>query len=669
MPGDSFYVTTPIYYVNGLPHIGHAYTSIVADAAARWQRLKGRPTRFLTGTDEHGQKVLEAAQARGLSPKDHVDALVVVWKATMDRLQIRYDRFIRTTDPDHEALVRRVLQQLWDAGEIYQDAYEGWYHVRDEVFVTDKDRTERLANGAGEDEFRRITETNYFFRMSKYQTALLDHIEANPDFIQPDNRRNEVKGFLRQPLGDLCISRPKSRMGWGIELPFDADFVCYVWFDALLNYVTGTGYPEDGWEQWWPVDYHLIGKDILTTHAVYWTTMLLALDIPLPEHLFAHGWWVSGDGEKMSKSAGNTIDIALLCDAFGVDAARYFFLREIRLGADGAFSYEGFLTRYNADLANDLGNLAHRALSMTTRWIGPQVPERDAADRQLSDLASATVRAVDGHFDALRFKEALEALWELVKAGNKHIDTTEPWAMNKAGDEAGLARVMRDVLEVCAVAAILLQPVMPTKAAELLAKVGLTPEAAWAKLAQLLAGGDGLGVLAAGAPIELGDPLFPRFRQMPEAIAALFAPEETVESEEIALPELEWIEYPGLRQAPAEGGARDRGHRSPQRRQAVGDEGRGGRSSPPHDLCRDQVGLRSGGSGGPHRGRGRQPQAPQAARDPERGHDSSRRGGRPWWTWSPWPPTPATPCADRLTYRERGWRPLPNPLRPLRLSL
>lgn len=546
MPGDTFYITTPIYYLNGLPHIGHAYTTIVADAAARWQRLKGREVRFMTGTDEHGQKVLEAAEALGLSPQAHTDQLVQRWKATFERLNIQHDRFIRTTDADHVALVTEVLRQLHERGEIYRGDYEGWYLVKDEVFVTDKEREERIASGElAEDHFRRITESNYFFRMSNHRQALLDHIEANPDFIQPENRRNEVLGFLRKDLGDLCISRPRSRMSWGIELPFDPDFVCYVWVDALLNYLTGTGFQANGDEaylKWWPVDYHLIGKDILTTHAVYWTTMLFALGVQQPQHIFAHGWWVSNDGAKMSKSTGNVIDVGLLCDAFGVDAARYFFLREIRFGADGGFSYDGFLSRYNTDLANDLGNLAHRALSMTTKWIGAAVPPRAAPDTSLRTIAANAIAAFDRHMGALQPKEALEALWELVRAGNKHVEDSEPWALNKRGESEALAAVMRDVLEICAVAGLLLQPVMPDKAAELLRKVGLgTPGD---HLSALLSGDRVLDLLEPGAALEIGDPLFPRFREMPEAIASLFAPEETVDEADIPLPDLEWIEYP-----------------------------------------------------------------------------------------------------------------------------
>jgi methionyl-tRNA synthetase len=556
---DTFSITTPIYYLNGTPHIGHAYTTIAADAAARWQRMRGRDVRFLTGTDEHGQKVLEAAQQAGRDPKAHCDELVVVWKAMMERFDIAYDRFIRTTDADHEALVQAALQQLFDAGEIYRDEYRGWYLVKDEVFVTDKEREERIASGElTEAHFRMFEETNWFFRMSKYQQRLLDAIADDATLIQPENRRNEVLGFLSKPLGDLCISRPKSRMGWGIELPFDRDYVCYVWFDALLNYVTGLKgdlAPAPG--RHWPATWQLLGKDILTTHAVYWTTMLMALGVPLPKHLFAHGWWVSADGQKMSKSVGNVIDVDLLADGFGVDATRAFLLREIRFGADGQFSYRGFLERYNADLANDLGNLAHRALSMTDKWLGGVVPERTQADAALAQRAGRTVEAVAGGFESLQFKEALDAAFELVRAGNKYVDTRAPWALNKSGQREALQAAMRDVLEVCATTAALLLPVMPRKMAELLGRLGATEDDARGWLAAWVTGERHLDVLTAGRALTVGDPLFPRLAELPPAIAALFAPapepsgastpsEGAPMSEtdgEIALPELEWIEY------------------------------------------------------------------------------------------------------------------------------
>lgn len=529
------YVTTPIYYVNGLPHIGHAYTTIVADAYARWNRARGRRVFFLTGTDEHGQKVLQKAESRGMTAQAHVDDMVTHWRAMWERLEIDFDRFIRTTEPDHEAVVQAVLQRLHDDGLIVKKDYEGWYHVDDEIFVTDKDVEAGLYD---ESELQRITESNYWFVMSRYQDQLLAHLESHPEFIQPESRMNEVKGFLRKPLGDLCISRPRARMSWGIELPFDSDYVCYVWFDALLNYLTGIGYHPDpakagDWTTWWPATVQLLGKDILTTHAVYWSTMLMGMGVPLAKQLISHGWWVSADGSKMSKRDGNAIDIGLLIDGFGADAARFYFLREKSLGGDGKFSYEGFLTRYNADLANDLGNLAHRGLSMTKNWIGgvvPSVGEATDLETQLRQQAARSVMAFAKGMDELDFHLALAGLWDLVKAGNKYVDTTQPWALNKKGDTARLATVMRHVLEVCLIAGACLLPVMPAKATELLGKLGVSradAEALLHGLPERAAGGElPMADLRTGAAVDPGDPLFPRIRDLPPAIAALFTTDE-----------------------------------------------------------------------------------------------------------------------------------------------
>lgn len=523
---QTYYITTPIYYVNGLPHIGHAYTTIAADVATRYMRQKGRFVRFLTGTDEHGQKVMEKATQRGMSPKAHCDDMVVHWKEMWSKLDIQYDHFIRTTDPHHMQGVSQVLTRLWGEDLIYKAEYTGWYSVREEIFVTEKE----VESGAWKKEdLQQITETNYFFRMSRFQAQLIEAIQERPDFIQPASRRNEVLGFLRKPLEDLCISRPKSRMSWGIELPFDRDYVTYVWFDALLNYLTGVGYPDHEtlvWEKWWPASYHLVGKDILTTHAVYWSTMLLALGLPLPQTLYAHGWWKSADGEKMSKSLGNTIDVGLLADAFGVDASRFFFLREIAFGADGGFSYQGFLTRYNADLANDLGNMVHRGLSMTQNWFESKVPARGAltdAEVELEALATRGGAAYDEAMEGLQFHRALDSTWELVRAANKYIDTAAPWALNKQGNTERLATVLRTVLEIAALVAAMLLPFMPSKATELLSKLGETPARAAARLnGALAAGAVTLDALPEGQALTLGEPLFPRYREMPEAIAALF---------------------------------------------------------------------------------------------------------------------------------------------------
>ena len=523
---NPYYITTPIYYVNGRPHIGHAYTTIAADASARYQRMKGRPTFFLTGTDEHGQKVLDKAIERGMTPQAHVDDMVTHWKAMWDRLDVKYDHFIRTTDAGHIRCVKEVLQHLWDNDQIYLDTYEGWYSTSAERFWTEKDLVDGKCPDTGQPVVK-IEESNYFFKMGSYQEQLIAHIDANPGFILPESRRNEVLGFLRKPLGDLCISRPKSRMGWGIELPFDADYVTYVWFDALLNYVSHIGYHpgDEGFKTWWPASHQLIGKDILTTHAVYWSTMLMALGEAPPKTLYAHGWWKSHDGAKMSKSLGNAIDIALLADEFGVDATRYFFLREIGFGADGGFSYEGFQTRYNADLANDLGNLAHRGLSMTTNWLGGVVPARGTEtghEAALAVVAAEAIATFDREMEDLQFNKALEGLFTLVRAGNKYIDDTQPWALNKTGDVESLKTVMRTVLEILVLAASFMAPVTPAKSAELLLKLGRTPEQAAAAVRALLAGeARPLELLSEGAQLEVGDPLFPRFKTLPDNIQAI----------------------------------------------------------------------------------------------------------------------------------------------------
>jgi methionyl-tRNA synthetase len=512
-----FYVTTPIYYVNDVPHLGHAYTTVAADTIARWQRLRGRDVRFLTGTDEHGQKVMRAAEKLGRSPKEHADALHVRFKALWERLDIANDDFIRTTEPRHQKVVRAFLQQLWDKGEIYAADYSGWYSTSAERFWSDEEVAE--AAGATVADIKSgkvkgkcpdsgqpvewITERNYFFKMSAYQDRLIAHITKNPTCIKPDSRRNEVLGYLRKPLGDLCISRPASRLPWGIPLPFDEQYVTYVWFDALTNYVSALG---DERARYWPADVHLVGKDILTFHTVYWFSMLMALELDLPKQVYAHGWWTV-EGQKMSKSIGNVVDPHLLVDAYGADAVRYFLLREIPFGTDGDFSHQGFLTRYNADLANDLGNLAHRALSMTEKWLGGKVPARgeetpqDAAFREAGERATATFAA---EIEALQFRQALEGLWEFVRAGNKYVDSAEPWALNKRGETERLGTVLHNALECVRIAASHLWAVFPAKATQLLAKLGVAKP---------------FDPLVPGAPVAAGDPLFPRLLELPAAVA------------------------------------------------------------------------------------------------------------------------------------------------------
>ena len=528
---ERFYVTTPIYYVNDKPHLGHAYTTIVADVLARWHRLRGREVTFLTGTDEHGLKVMQAAEARGLTPQAHADELVVRFQKLWERLSITNDDFIRTTEPRHTKPVQTALQMLKEQGDLYEDFYEGWYSPTAERFWTEKDLVDGMCPETGKPVVW-IKEKNWFFRMSKYADQLRKWIDDHPQFIQPETRRNEVIALLKKDVGDLCISRVKSRMSWGVPIPFDDDYVTYVWVDALLNYVTAIGWPNDEGKflARWPADVQIIGKDILTTHTLYWGTLLFALGLEPAHVLFAHGWWTV-EGRKMSKSFGNAIDPHLLIDCYGADPTRYYLLKEIPFGADGDFSHKSFMVRYNADLANDLGNLAHRSLSMTTNWLGGVVPALDApreSDEALQALATSTVAQYAKEIEALEFSRAFETLWTLIRAGNKYIDSEEPWALNKKGDRERLAGVMRRTLEVCRIAALLLEPVLPTKMKELQEKIGAS--SSWTDDVQALSG------LRQGSRVATGEPLFPRMMELPARIQEALAVAESAERAETTPP-------------------------------------------------------------------------------------------------------------------------------------
>jgi methionyl-tRNA synthetase len=505
-----FYVTTPIYYVNDVPHIGHSYTTVVADVLARYHRLFGDEVKFLTGTDEHGQKVQQATTKDGLEPQPYVDRMAERYKAIWKELGISYDIFFRTTDEFHKKAVQKALQELFDKGEIYSKEYEGLYCVSEEIFYTEKD----LVNGktpSGK-EVIPLKEKGYFFKMSKYQQRLVEHINKNPEFIQPESRKNEILGFLRQPLHDLSISRPKSRLSWGIELPFDRDFVCYVWFDALLNYATGVGYqqPERASEfkKWWienpPV--HLVGKDIITTHTVYWPTMLMALNVPLPKTIFGHGWWLI-DGEKMSKSQGKVVRPLEMKDVVGIDPLRYFLTRDIHFGADASFSPELVVTRVNAELANNLGNLLSRVTNLVDKAFGgiaPALPEKVAPESAavlariegLADRVEKLIRALDPQ------GATLEVL-ELLNEANKYIGDRAPWKQVKEPDLLPAAETLAVGLEVLRVAGILWSPIMPGKCEALLRVIGFT-DAPSISNARKVRG------LPAGAKVAKPEPLFPR---------------------------------------------------------------------------------------------------------------------------------------------------------------
>lgn len=470
-----FYVTTPIYYVNDEPHIGHAYTTILADVIARFHRALGDETYFLTGTDEHGQKVQQAAEKRGVSSQQHVDEYVVRFQEKWDALNIHYDQFIRTTQDNHKSVVGFLLQKLWDKGLIYKDTYEGWYSVAEERFLTDKEYEE----GEWRD-VKRLSESNYWFKMSAYQEDLINYIHDNPDFIQPAFRKNEVLGFLRQELGDLCISRPKARLNWGIELPFDKDYVTYVWFDALTNYISGIGYPdnETTFDKWWPVDFHLIGKDILTTHAVYWPTMLMAADLPLPKTIFAHGWWLMGD-TKMSKSLGNVVRPLDLANEYGVDALRYFLMREMTPGQDASFTMEAFVTRYNADLANDLGNMVNRITKLIGRnfdFILPEPGETTPEDSDLAQHVAALQEKVREELDQMRVNYAITHVFDVLREINRYLEETAPWKLMKT-DKARAGAVLYNAAEALRLSAVHLYPVMPEKISQLLGVMGTSAEA------------------------------------------------------------------------------------------------------------------------------------------------------------------------------------------------
>jgi methionyl-tRNA synthetase len=484
--------------VNDKPHIGHAYTTILADVLARYHRNAGRETFFLTGLDEHGQKVQQAAEDRGIEPQQHCDEMAPRFIDLWEKLHISYDDFIRTTENRHKKIVQMFLQKVYDAGDIYEDEYEGLYSVSEERFITEKE--------AESDEFRdikKLKEKNYFFKMGKYQDALIDHIKSNPKFIQPEHRKNEILGFLRQPLNDLCVSRPKSRLNWGIELPFDKEYVTYVWFDALINYITSPGFGKDheSFDKWWPVSYHLIGKDILTTHAVYWPTMLMSANIELPQSIFAHGWWLMGES-KMSKSIGNVINPMDLIDDYGVDPVRYYLMREMVLGQDSNFTMESFIQRYNSDLANDFGNLLSRISTLMKKNYDGRIPdpgELSEAELRIKTKGESLCGTVNGMIKNMRLNEAIENTMQYIRSINKYMEENAPWKLVKE-DKSAAGRILYTAGEALRLGAVLLSPVMPNRTAILLDALNAPGvDLSW-------------GGLKPGETLKDHEPLFPRVK-------------------------------------------------------------------------------------------------------------------------------------------------------------
>ncbi|MEI6207967.1 MAG: methionine--tRNA ligase [Desulfuromonadales bacterium] len=504
---STYYVTTPIYYVNDVPHIGHAYTTVAADVLARYKRLMGFDVFFVTGSDEHGQKVEKAAITFGETPLELADRVVKRFQALWKRLGISNDDFIRTTQERHKKGVSRIFKDILDKGDIYLGEYEDWYCTPCETFWTET----QLVDGRCPDCNRpveKLKEESYFFRMSKYQEQLLAHIDANPEFIQPKSKRNEIISFVKEGLRDLSVSR--TTFTWGIPVPGNDRHIIYVWFDALTNYITALGYPDESgnYGRYWPVDVHLIGKDILRFHAVYWPTFLMAAGLPLPEKVFAHGWWTV-EGQKMSKSLQNVVEPNMLIDKYGVDVVRYFLLREVPFGLDGDFSHSALINRLNSDLANDIGNLLSRSTAMAVKYfdgILTTAPEMAEIDLALKSKTEKMVSAVDRFIDEMAFSKALQAVWEVISAGNKYIDDTAPWTLAKDPDQRKrLATVMYCLLESQRIVHCILSAFLPATSAKALASLGWNEEISEERLAW--------GGLQAGTAITKADALFPRMEE------------------------------------------------------------------------------------------------------------------------------------------------------------
>lgn len=508
---EKFYVTTPIYYVNAEPHIGSSYTTIVGDIISRYKRMRGFDVFYLTGTDEHGQKILQTAKAKNIDPKELCDELSGKFRDLWKELQITNDYFVRTTDEQHMKTVQFFVEKMLENGDIYKGKYEGWYCVPCETYWT-KDEIEekdgkKVCPSCGR-EVNWVEEENYFFKLSKYNEPLKKHFKEHPDFVEPEFRKNEMIKILESGLKDLSITR--TTFDWGVPMPNDPKHVIYVWVDALINYVSALGYPENKelFEKYWPADLHLIGKEINRFHSLIWPAMLMSVGLPLPKKVFAHGW-LTVNGEKISKSLGNAIDPRILVKTYGNDVIRYYLMRDIVFGKDGDFSEDNLITRYNSDLVNDLSNLVHRTLSMVNKYFDGVIPTpevKENVDNQLYDLINVTIEKYENYMDKYLFTHALESLWELVRFTNKYIDLTEPWLLGKdESKKSRLSTVMYNLLDSIRIISLLISPIMPNTTIKILEKLSIENPEKYIRNENIK-----IGLLQSGKKVNIGDPVFKR---------------------------------------------------------------------------------------------------------------------------------------------------------------